>query len=153
MRQGIPRRRHMRHLRYGRLKRRPLISNFLEERVDSIGGEASGTNFTRTSANVFTANSHGLPNGVGPVVLTTTGTLPAGLSGTTRYWVRVLTANTFSLALSLENIRKGIYVSTSGAGTGTHTLKKAEDEEAFFDALRRNKAETVAAAESIDDLT
>jgi len=143
----------MRHLRYGRLKRRPLISNFLESREDEFSANPATTNFARTSAIVFTANAHGLANGVGPVVLVSSGTLPAGLSADSRYWVRVLDANTFSLAMSLENIRKGVYVSTTGAGTGTHTLARAEDQEAIFEALRRNKAETIATVDGIDELT
>jgi len=142
----------MRHLRYGRLKRRPLISNFLEARKDEFSSNPATTTFARTSAIVFTANGHGLANGVGPVVLASSGTLPAGLAANTWYWVRVLDADTFSLALSLENIRKGVYVSTTGAGTGNHTLARAEDQEAIFEALRHNKAEVIATVDGIDEL-
>jgi len=56
------------------------------------------------------------------VQLTTTGTLPAGLSlATTYYWNRTA-ATTGNLSTSLANADAGTYVTTSDTGTGTHTI-------------------------------
>ena len=56
-----------------------------------------------------------------PIRLTTTGTLPAGLSlATTYYWVRT-GAGTGNVATSLANVDSATYVATSDTGSGTHT--------------------------------
>ena len=56
-----------------------------------------------------------------PIRLTTTTTLPAGLSlATTYYWNR-LTATTGNLATSYANLEAATYVAASDTGTGTHT--------------------------------
>ncbi len=94
-----------------------------------------GKNFTATFAPLivadftFTASgatlthtAHGLRTGDGPVRLTTTTTLPAGLALATDYYAVRLTANTFSLATSLALALAGTVITTSDAGTGTHTL-------------------------------
>ena len=54
------------------------------------------------------------------VFLSTTGTLPAGLS-TTYYYVIPTGANTFKLATSLVNAQKEISVDITDTGRGTHT--------------------------------
>jgi len=62
------------------------------------------------------------------VELTTTGTLPAGLSTGTRYYAIIESAKTspftFKLATSIANARAGIAVDVIDAGTGTHTLTR-----------------------------
>ena len=56
-----------------------------------------------------------------PIRLTTTTTLPAGLSlATTYYWHRT-GAGTGNVSTSLTNLDAGTYVATSDTGTGTHT--------------------------------
>lgn len=56
-----------------------------------------------------------------PIRLTTTTTLPAGLSlNTTYYWHRT-GAGTGNVSTSLANLDAGTYVATSDTGTGTHT--------------------------------
>lgn len=73
--------------------------------------------FTAATTNVITSATHGLSNG-NMVVLTTTGTLPAGLSLATVYYVRDAATNTFKLALTPE----GPEIDVTGTGTGTHTF-------------------------------
>lgn len=53
---------------------------------------------------------------------TTTGTLPAGLTTTTDYFVIPITSTTFYLASSLANALAGTKINITDAGTGTHTL-------------------------------
>lgn len=56
-----------------------------------------------------------------PIRLTTTTTLPAGLSlATTYYWNRV-SATTGNLATTMANLDAASYVAASDTGTGTHT--------------------------------
>jgi len=67
---------------------------------------------------VVTWSAHGLEAGQ-PVVFTSTGSLPAGLTAGTVYYVVAtgLTANSFSVASTPD----GAAIATTAAGTGTHT--------------------------------
>lgn len=56
------------------------------------------------------------------VRLTTTTTLPAGLSLATDYYVIKLTDTTFSLATTFDNATAGTAIDITSAGTGTHTV-------------------------------
>lgn len=56
------------------------------------------------------------------VRLTTTGTLPAGLSLATDYYVIKMSDSTFELATSYANAVAGTQVNITDAGTGTHTI-------------------------------
>lgn len=79
--------------------------------------------FTSTFAtNTLTAAAHGLQTGDGPIQLTTTGTLPAGLALLTNYYVIKVDANDFKLALTRAGALAGTAVALSDDGTGTHTL-------------------------------
>lgn len=77
----------------------------------------SGT-ATITIANpaVVTVTGHNLSNDT-PVVLTTTGALPTGLTASRRYYVIERTTDTFKLALT----KGGTAIATSGTQSGTHT--------------------------------
>lgn len=78
--------------------------------------------FTAANTDIATINAHGFQTGDGPFRLTTTTTLPAGLSLATDYWVIVISANTFYFASSFANALAGTRVDVTDAGTGTHTL-------------------------------
>jgi autotransporter-associated beta strand protein len=76
-----------------------------------------------TGTDRITATSHGLETG-DRVYLTTTGTLPTGLSTATEYFVLNVDANTFELATTLANAIAGTQVDiTAAAGGGTHTVE------------------------------
>jgi hypothetical protein len=74
------------------------------------------------TTNSFTSNAHGRLTGDGPVRVETTGTLPAELSTTQDYWVITVDANTFKLAVNLQDALNGVAVDFSPGGSGTHTL-------------------------------
>lgn len=75
-----------------------------------------------TGADTITETSHNLFTGA-IVRLTTTGTLPTGLSAGTDYYVIRATANTFKLATTAANADAGTAVDiTAASGGGTHTL-------------------------------
>lgn len=77
--------------------------------------------FTRATANLLDCHDHNL--GTGTLVrLTTTGTLPGGLSTGTDYYAIRWNRDAFGLATSLANAKAHVFVTTSSAGVGTHTF-------------------------------
>lgn len=75
---------------------------------------------TIATPGVVTFAAHGL-SPTDPVVFSTTGALPTGLTAGTTYFVKsVLTVNTFTLAASPG----GTVINTTGSQSGTHTLYK-----------------------------
>jgi len=72
--------------------------------------------FTATTDDTITSEAHGLSDN-DTVRLTTTNTLPAGLSTATTYYVINSTTNTFKLSAS----EGGSAVNITDIGTGTHT--------------------------------
>lgn len=93
-----------------------LRANAIDETaIDSV------TNAT----NLITEASHGLETGDGPVQLTTSDTLPAGLALATDYWIVKVDANTFRLAASFADALAGTAVEFTDDGTGTHTYTGA----------------------------
>lgn len=82
------------------------------------GAAAEGiTVLTRSSNTLTLATGHGLYNGQ-LVTLTTTTTLPAGLTANTLYYIVSRTATAVSFALTPG----GSAVTISDAGTGTHKI-------------------------------
>lgn len=74
--------------------------------------------FTATANSVFlSCVGHRLKVGQ-QILLTTTGTLPAGLATSTRYFVRKSAANHFTLATMAD----GDVITPTSAGTGTHSF-------------------------------
>lgn len=73
------------------------------------------------STETFTSVAHGFTTGL-KVQLTTTTTLPGGLSLATDYFVIVVTADTFKLANSLVNALAGTAIDLTTTGTGNHTI-------------------------------
>ena len=74
-----------------------------------------------TTTHKVTATGFGIPGGV-IGQLTTTGTLPSGLSLATNYWLDWWDANTFSLASSYINYLDFIPAAFTTQGTGVHTF-------------------------------
>lgn len=74
-----------------------------------------GTLFTAAVTDVVTSAGHGLANG-DVLILTTSNTLPAGLSAGTAYYVRDTTTDTFKLAATSG----GSAIDITDTGTGTH---------------------------------
>jgi len=75
------------------------------------------------SADTVTIATHGLPTGM-KGQLTTTGTLPAGLSLSTDYFVIAVDENTIQLATTLANAQAGtkINITDQGSNGGVHTF-------------------------------
>lgn len=82
----------------------------------------SGQTFTAATSDVCTATAHGLLTG-DQVLVSSSTTLPAGLSAATYYYVHKLTADTFKLCTTLAIAVAGsAFVNITDTGTGTHTI-------------------------------
>lgn len=82
------------------------------------------------STNLFTATTHALITGDGPLYVSNAGgALPAGLSATTAYYAIYVSANTFKLATSYADAGAGTAVDITTDGTGTQTLSDSADTE------------------------
>lgn len=88
--------------------------------VQTTGGVASTVNVT---ANTISITAHGLTTGL-KGQLTSTGTLPAGLTTATDYFVISVDANTIKLASSLANalVPTAIDITDQGTNAATHTF-------------------------------
>lgn len=93
----------------------PSQPNFVGSN-SAIAASTSAVTISNASPTVISWTAHGLLDGQG-LMLTTTGTLPAGLSINTVYFVQVINANSFNLSL----VPFGTKVNTTNAGSGTHT--------------------------------
>lgn len=82
-----------------------------------VGANAGTVTITIASPGVVTLIGHGLAANT-PVLFTTTGALPTGLSVNTIYYVRNATTDTFELS----ETSGGASINTSGTQSGTHTL-------------------------------
>lgn len=99
-----------------------IIPSFLSTTLFPTGPATTFTSNAATSISTLggvfgTANTTMVA-----VTLTTTGTLPAGLSLNTTYFIIKVTSNTFKLATSVVNANAGTFVTISGTGIGTHTI-------------------------------
>lgn len=82
-----------------------------------VSGEPIAATISQASPAVVTKTAHGRSTG-DAVVFATAGSLPAGLTAGTTYYVRRIDDNTFNVSAT----RDGARVITTSAGTGTHTV-------------------------------
>lgn len=107
----------------------PAPKSALPARVGTILSvlTQAGTTMTFTAgdvsvpSNYVTISNHGLVTGQ-MVQLTTSGSLPTGLSLATDYYVIRISSSTFRFATSAWNAFQGTGITMSGAGTGTNTV-------------------------------
>lgn len=83
-----------------------------------INTQQPAANWTAASDQI-TVTGHGYRDNTGPVRLSTTGTLPTGLSAATDYFIRVVDANTIQLSLTSG----GAAVDFTDSGTGSHRIQ------------------------------
>ena len=99
--------------------RRRAVSNFQLGPADA-GAVSATVTITIASPGVITWTNHLLSTGT-PVVFTTTGALPTGITAGTTYYVIEVGASTFQIATSFANALAGTAINTSGSQSGTHT--------------------------------
>lgn len=75
-----------------------------------------------TGTDTITEAAHGYPTGL-KIQLTSTGTLPAGVTTATDYYIIALTSGTYQFAASLANAQAGTAIDLTNVGTAasTHT--------------------------------
>ena len=95
----------------------PRAATIADDDVDAV-------DFANNELDIAT---HGLLTGDGPIRLTTTDTLPAGLAADTDYWVIRVAAGAIQLATTRDNAFAGTAVPFTDAGTGTHTIVDTAD--------------------------
>jgi hypothetical protein len=85
---------------------------------DPVSKVANVTSISNASPAVVTYTSHGFAVN-DPVVFSTSGALPTGLTAGTTYYVKTVpTADTFTVSATAG----GAAINTSGAGSGTHSV-------------------------------
>lgn len=89
--------------------------------LDITNQAPSAGTFTAAVTDICTKAGHGFLTGLKVQVSTTT-TLPGGLSAATDYFVIKIDADTFKLASSLVNAQAGTAIDITTTGTGTHTI-------------------------------
>lgn len=96
----------------------------IDDKINSLDASYMGVTrtFTADAATDIITISSSLQQDYISFILTTTGTLPAGLSTGTVYYGRLQTTTTFKVATTLANAINATYVNITSAGTGTHTL-------------------------------
>jgi hypothetical protein len=83
--------------------------------------QAATITVTIATPAVVSWTAHGLVEG-DPVVFTTSGALPTGITAGTVYFVgRSPGANSFNISTTVANAAAGTFVATSGSQSGTHT--------------------------------
>ena len=91
---------------------------------------APSTTFTAATSDLCTVSGDtiNIETGVEVVLTTTVSDLPAGLSTSTRYFMIFQSSTTFELATSLADALAGTQIDITDAGTGTHTLTIAQQD-------------------------
>lgn len=87
---------------------------------NTVAQDTHTVTITNASPTVVTWTGHGKSD-YSTVFFTTTGALPSGLTAFINYFIKVIDANTFHVATTIANADAGTFVSTSSAGSGTHT--------------------------------
>jgi hypothetical protein len=99
-----------------------MFADFRRKGESEFPAEFSEDFTTAFGTDLVTIAAHGLATGDGPFQLTTTTTLPDGLSLATDYWVIVVSASTFQFASSYADAIAGTEIDIIDDGTGTHTM-------------------------------
>lgn len=86
--------------------------------ADPVTDICTGSSSLRTQAEIDNGNNYYYA----PVTFTTTGTLPAGLSLNTIYYLIYLSDTTFKVSNTWANADGGVYINITDAGTGVHTV-------------------------------
>ena len=122
-------------------------------RLGAADTSASATvTITIAAPGVVTWSSHGLTTG-SPVVFSTTGALPTGITAGTTYYAVVVDANSFQFATSFANAIAATptVVTTSGSQSGTQTARRGAIAQQFGvqDVLSTSSLENIDGADFV----
>lgn len=108
----------------GFYRKTPITSTAADATTNTLGQSDTFTADDTTDICTYTSTAN-FPSNIlvgTRVRLTTTTTLPAGLSLATDYYVIKVTDSTFKLATSYANAIAGTAINITSTGTGTHTI-------------------------------
>jgi len=94
----------------------------VQKKPSTLFHTALAATFTAAVTDICTILSGTMPETGTAVVLTTTGTLPAGLTTATTYFVIKLSGTTCKLASTVALANAGTAIDITGTGTGVHTM-------------------------------
>lgn len=155
--QRVARVRHLRRALRIPFGRRRRAKAWFDQQATDLSGTGTGQVFTADFANdEIDIAAHGHTAGDGPFALTTTTTLPAGLSVGVLYWVSAPTAGALQLHLTHNEAAAGVNpVTFSDAGVGTHTMTPSTTAEALVENIRQRDVspERLHLLTDIDDIT
>lgn len=83
---------------------------------------ALSTTFTADASTDVCTIGAAAPDTGTAVTVSSSGSLPSGLSASTNYFVIKVTATTYKLATTIANANAGTAIDITSAGTGTHTV-------------------------------
>ena len=135
----------LRHLRYraknvASTRLRRLLS-WLGVIDDNLDGTGTSANFVPSAAqDTLTITDHGYQTGDGPFVVSSTNTLPAGLTADTNYWANVVDTDTITLHGSYFGaFRDEEKVDITDTGTGTHSIVPEVSDQALVEHVRQGE--------------
>lgn len=157
------RRRYLRHSQFGRFRTGPdsvarsdgALGFWTREGARLASGAVGQTFTADENADELGVTGHGFVTGQGPFQVTSAGTLPAGLSATSKYYVSVVDSNTVQLheGESREAALAQPAVDFTDAGTGSHTITHRSDADVVFNLNRVRPPRTIMAATAPEDVS
>lgn len=102
--------------KYTGLAVRVLVPDCISGKAPQFWGSTGTCTISQATPAVITATAHSLQIN-NPVIFSTTGSLPAGITAGTTYYVNSVSSNTFTVAAS----QGGATINTTSAGSGTHS--------------------------------
>lgn len=102
--------------------RRIYFFVYTDDQGFTVGAVPDQTFTADNTTDTCTATAHTYKTTDGPVRVSSSGGLPAGLAAGTDYWIIRASANTFKLATSIANALAGTAVNITTNGTGTQTI-------------------------------
>jgi len=88
---------------------------------DSVGTVSATVTISIATPALITQTGHGYSSG-DPIVFSTTGALPTGITAGTRYFVVPNNINSYYIAASMTPGHSSLWISTSGTQSGVHTI-------------------------------
>lgn len=103
-----------------------LTENFIFNNSNNTAISFPTATFDAGSDEATTSAPHGWADGT-PVIVTTSGTLPGGLTAGKTYYVKSTGAAALKLATTRADLDAERYVNISSTGSGTHTIQVGEN--------------------------
>lgn len=94
----------------------------VQKKPSTLFHTSYSSTFTADPSTDICTSSSTVPDTGTAVTVSTTTTLPTGLSASTNYFIIKLSSTTFQLATTIQNANASTAINITGAGSGTHTV-------------------------------